>query len=116
MLDDLRFGWRILRKNRGTTAVACVSLALGIGAATAMFSVIDAVLLNPCPYRAADRIVGFELVPLKSGPHRGVHLIPEYLEIRGHTEEREGIAGYCNPAQELRLATARCIRGLYRCS
>jgi hypothetical protein len=64
MLDDLRFGWRILLKNRGTTAVACLSLALGIGAATAMFSVIDAVLLNPFPYRAADRIVGLELVPL----------------------------------------------------
>jgi hypothetical protein len=37
MLDDLRFGWRVLRKNRGTTAVACISLALGIGASTDMF-------------------------------------------------------------------------------
>jgi putative ABC transport system permease protein len=82
MLNDLRFGWHILRKNRGTTAVACISLALGIGAATAMFSVIDAVLLNPFPYRAADRIVGFELLPVKSGPSRGIHLVQEYLQIR----------------------------------
>jgi len=63
MLDDLRFGWRILRKNRGTTAVGCVSLALGIGASTAMFSVIHAVLLDPFPYRDAGRIVGFDIVP-----------------------------------------------------
>ena len=72
MLDDLRFGWRILHKHPGTTAVAWISLALGIGASTAMFSVIHAVLLNPFPYRDADRIVGIDIVPLKSGLRRGV--------------------------------------------
>jgi MacB-like periplasmic core domain len=54
---DIRYGLRALRRNRGFTAVAVLSLALGIGATTAMFSLIYAVLLNPFPYADADRIM-----------------------------------------------------------
>jgi len=57
MFQDLRFGARMLLKSKGFTVVAILSLALGIGATTAMFSFVDAVLLKPLAYRDPERLV-----------------------------------------------------------
>ncbi len=59
---DIRYGLRALRRNPGFAAVAILSLALGIGATTAMFSLIYAVLLHPFPYAGADRIMNPAIV------------------------------------------------------
>jgi putative ABC transport system permease protein len=65
-IQDLRFGLRQLGRNAGWTAVATITLALGIGATTAVFSVVNSLILHPLPYRDADRVVNVMLADAKS--------------------------------------------------
>lgn len=60
MFQDLRFGIRMLLKKRGFTLIAIFTIALGIGANTAIFSVVNGVLLRPLPYKTTDRIVAIQ--------------------------------------------------------
>jgi putative ABC transport system permease protein len=64
--QDVRYGVRQLRRNAGWTAVATITLALGIGATTAVFSVINSLILNPLPYRDADRVANVMMADTKS--------------------------------------------------
>ncbi len=86
--QDLRYGWRMLIARPGFTAVAVLSIALGIGATTAIFSVIHAVLVDPYPYRAADRI-GWLGTPTPRGDWQFPYAMAQYLELRSRARSME---------------------------
>jgi len=73
LIQDLRYGFRMLRKNPGFTAVAFLTLALGVGANTAIFSISDAFIRKPLPFPRLDRIVDLsETQPALSSEPRGI--------------------------------------------
>jgi predicted permease len=86
--QELRYGLRLLVKSPGFAAVAILTLALGIGANTAIFSIIDAVLLRPLPYPHPD-----QLVEIKNGP--GFPLAgPDFLDLQSQNRTFSGMALY----------------------
>src|SRR5262245_33210354 len=91
LFRDLRYGVRVLGRNRGFALAAVAVVALGIGATTAVFSVVRAVLLGPLPYRDADRLVLFR-ADLPGYP-RSAELNPEELfALRGRSDLFESFA------------------------
>src|SRR5262245_49090242 len=96
LLNDLRFAARMLTKSPGFTLMAVVTLALGIGANTAIFSVVNGVLLRPLPYPEPDRIVRlFETVSRSAMPSDRMEIAPaNYLDWQSQARSFTGIAAY----------------------
>ena len=95
ILRDLQYAVRGLRNKPGFAALAILALGLGIGAATAIFSVVYNVILNPWPYRNADRIVLVEIHDMKrSEPGgRADYTAPEFLEYARQNHVFEDVSG-----------------------
>jgi len=92
LLQDLRYGIRTLAKNPGFTIVAVFTLALGIGANTAIFSVVDAVLLRPLPYPEPARLFTvYQTLPENPAQNTGVSY-PNYVDWTQQNEAFESIA------------------------
>ena len=96
MLQDLRFGLRMLIKNPVFTLIAVVTLALGIGANTAIFSVVDAVLLRPLPYPEANRLVFLWSTMNSQGVPFAGSALPDYYAWRDQNRVFDGLAGFYN--------------------
>ena len=100
LFQDLQYGIRGFARNPTFTLVALLALALGIGATTAIFSVVDTVLLKPLPYPQSDRIVSVGLTGFGS-PQYPIALAPDYLEWRARNHVFEEMAAYRNASRTL---------------
>src|SRR5262249_15710962 len=90
LLQDLRYGARMLLKKPGFTLIAVLTLALGIGANTAIFSVVHALLLRPLPYRDSDRLVLLSDKPRQG--RRSTISYPNYSDWRERAQSFEAMA------------------------
>jgi putative ABC transport system permease protein len=100
LLRDLQYGLRVFARNPTFTLVALLALALGIGATTAIFSVVDTVLLKPLPYPRSDRIVAIGLTGF-GDPQNSIAMAPDYLEWRARNHVFEEMAAYGSANQTL---------------
>jgi predicted permease len=91
-VQDVRYGLRMLRKNAGFSAVAILTLSLGIGATTAMFSVVDAVLLRHLPYRDPARLVSLYEDRSSTGFHRRQFTPANFAACKARTVIFEDVA------------------------
>jgi predicted permease len=106
LLLDIRFAWRSLLKARTTTVIAILCLALGIGANTAIFSVVRAVLLRSLPYRDPTRLVKlYETYTTRGELHVGSVAPPNYLEWRAQHRTFDDVAAYQPTNRDLGDAT-----------
>ena len=101
LLQDVRFGARVLARHKGFTAVAVLTLALGIGANTAIFSVVNAVLLRPLPFDRPEQLVRV----FGTNPHRGSfrrpHSYPNFSDLRAQNQALQAMAAYSSSSAAL---------------
>ena len=98
MLQDIRYAVRKLSRTPGFTTIAAFTLALAIGATTAIFSVIDGVLLKPLPFRDPQRVV--RVTNLRDG-NRMVSSVPDFLDIRAQSKSYASLAALDAQAMNL---------------
>ena len=107
LIRDIRYGIRTLLKQPGFTFLAVITLALGIGANTAIFSVVNAVLLRSLPYARAEELVSIYLVPKGAPANFELPFTPaEYLHLRAHNNSFTDIAAMSNKGWPVNLTDA----------
>lgn len=105
MLSDIRYTLRSLLKNPGFLTIAVLTLALGIGATTAIFSVVNAVLLRPLPYTQPERLARIYLESPTRQVFRFAANVPEYLDLQRDTTAWESLEGWLNLGVNLTTST-----------
>jgi predicted permease len=89
---DLRQAFRLLRKSKGITATALITLALGIGATTAIFSTVYSLMLKPLPFQEPEQIVELYTSAVKAGLNRMPANVPFYLDYSSNASSYENVA------------------------
>jgi len=100
LFRDIRYGARSLMKRPGFTTVALIALALGIGANTAIFSLVNAVLLRPLPFAEPDRLV-WAWGNVRTGSNRASVSPPDFLDYRQQNTAFEEFAAFMPVALNL---------------
>ncbi len=99
--QDLRYGWRMLRKSPGFTVVVILMLALGIGANTAVFTILSATLLRPLPFEKPDELVQIWQTRTSGSFQLMEASYPNYLDMRDHSQVFSRLGGYSNTTATL---------------
>ncbi len=94
LLQDIRFGLRMLLKSPGVSIVATIALALGIGANTAIFSVVNGVLLRPLPFPEPESLFAIFETDTSRGYVSGSHSYPNFFDLRSQTSVFEHVSTY----------------------
>lgn len=94
LLRNVRYAWRVLGRNPGYALLAVLTLGLGIGANTAIFTVINGVLLRPLPYARAGQIVHLDQTAAKIGPDPMGLSVQEVRDFRGQNHVFSDVAEY----------------------
>jgi predicted permease len=113
IINDLRYAVRTLLNARGFTVIAVLTLALGIGANTAMFSVVNAVLLRPLPFPEPERLMSIATLSSHHGePTRQTLSYPDFIDYRAQNRSFQGLASYyANDFTLTGIGEAAQIRG-----
>ena len=118
MLSDIRYALKWLLRSPGFTAVAVLSLAIGIGFNTALFSIVDALLVRPLPVERADRLVDIYTLG-RDGDKYATSSYPDYLDFQAKNAVFSGIAGYSpsigavKAGDRSRMALGEVVTGNY---
>src|SRR4030095_174682 len=94
LLQDLRYGARALRRNPGFTSIAVITLALGIGANTAIFSVVNSVLLRPLSYPEPERLMMVHGISLQAAQGQSPLCEADFLDWKSQNQVFESLAGF----------------------
>ncbi len=115
VVHDVRYALRLLRRSPGFTGAALFMLALGIGGTTAIFSVVDAVLLKPLPYPAADRLMAVWETDRDSGTVREPAALPDMLDMQREAQAFEAFGALVADEFNLTPVTGepKRLAGLY---
>src|ERR1035438_10816510 len=106
LLQDFRYALRMLRKNLGLTIVIVLSLAIGIGANSAVFSVVDALMLRPLPYPQPERLAAIWLHSPGIGIYRDWPSPGQYIDIQNENHRSEE---HTSELQSLRHLVCRLL-------